>query len=137
VREPAEQTEMAAGALAVPYRLLAEADLSALDPERPTAVVCHTGTRSPLAASLLARRGFTHVRPVLGEGMSGWSARDHEAAVSAAARASAKASSKAAAKARAEAESETPTPAPAPAPNPAPTSAPTSAPASAPAKSSS
>ena len=28
VREAAEQTEMAAGALAVPYRLLAEADLS-------------------------------------------------------------------------------------------------------------
>ena len=48
VREASEQSELAAGALAVPYRLLAEADLSALDPERPTAVVCHTGTRSPL-----------------------------------------------------------------------------------------
>jgi hydroxyacylglutathione hydrolase len=129
VREASEQTEMAAGALAVPYRLLAGADLSALDPERPTAVVCHTGTRSPLAASLLARRGFTHVRPVLGEGMSGWAARDHEAALSAAAKASAKASSKAAAKARAEAESETPPPAPIPAPAPAPASAPASAPA--------
>jgi rhodanese-related sulfurtransferase len=30
--------------------------------------------RSPLAASLLARRGFTHVRPVLGEGMGAWHA---------------------------------------------------------------
>ena len=62
VREASEQSELAAGALAVPYRLLAEADLSALDPERPTAVVCQTGTRSPLAASLLARRGL-HARP--------------------------------------------------------------------------
>ena len=35
VREASEQTELAAGALAVPYRLLAEADLSSLDPEKP------------------------------------------------------------------------------------------------------
>ena len=83
VREPSEQTELAAGALAVPYRLLAEADLSTLDPERPTAVVCHTGTRSPLAASLLARRGFTHVRPVLGEGMGTWGTREAVAAAAA------------------------------------------------------
>ena len=74
VREASEQTELAAGALAVPYRLLADADLEKLDPERPTAVVCHTGVRAPLAASLLARRGFTHVRPVLGEGMGTWHA---------------------------------------------------------------
>ena len=83
VREPGEQTELAAGALAVPYRLLAEADLSALDPARPTAVVCQTGTRSPLAASLLARRGFTHVRPVLGEGMNAWGTREAVAAAAA------------------------------------------------------
>ena len=83
VREPSEQSELAAGALAVPYRLLAEADLSTLDPERPTAVVCQTGTRSPLAASLLARRGFTHVRPVLGDGMSSWGAREAVAAAEA------------------------------------------------------
>jgi glyoxylase-like metal-dependent hydrolase (beta-lactamase superfamily II)/rhodanese-related sulfurtransferase len=74
VREASEQTELAAGALTVPYRLLAGAELPGLDPERPTAVVCHTGVRSPLAASLLARRGFTHVRPVLGEGMGAWHA---------------------------------------------------------------
>jgi hydroxyacylglutathione hydrolase len=72
VREASEQTELAAGALTVPYRLLAGAELRGLDPERPTAVVCHTGVRSPLAASLLARRGFTHVRPVLDEGMGAW-----------------------------------------------------------------
>jgi hydroxyacylglutathione hydrolase len=83
VREASEQSELAAGALAVPYRLLAHADLSSLDPERPTAVVCHTGTRSPLAASLLARRGFTHVRPVLGEGMSAWDTREAIAAAEA------------------------------------------------------
>ena len=80
VRETSEQTELAAGALAVPYRLLADADLKKLDPERPTAVVCHTGVRAPLAASLLARRGFTHVRPVLGEGMGTWHAPQPAAA---------------------------------------------------------
>jgi hydroxyacylglutathione hydrolase len=83
VREASEQSELATGALAVPYRLLAEADLSSLDPERPTAVVCSTGTRSPLAASLLARRGFTHVRPVLGEGMNAWGTREAVAAAEA------------------------------------------------------
>jgi glyoxylase-like metal-dependent hydrolase (beta-lactamase superfamily II)/rhodanese-related sulfurtransferase len=87
VREAGEQTELAAGAVAVPYRLLATADLSALDPAKPTAVVCQTGTRSPLAASLLARRGFTAIRPVLGEGMSIWHTREAvaEAAAEAAA----------------------------------------------------
>jgi hydroxyacylglutathione hydrolase len=104
VRESSEQTEMAAGALAVPYRLLAEADLSALDPEKPTAVVCHTGARSPLAASLLARRGFTRVRPVLGEGMGTWGARDHEAAAAAASKSSARAAAKAKAAAKPEPE---------------------------------
>jgi rhodanese-related sulfurtransferase len=67
----------------VPYRLLAEADLSALDPDRPTAVVCQTGTRTPLAASLLARRGFSHVRPVLGDGMRSWGTREAVAAAEA------------------------------------------------------
>jgi hydroxyacylglutathione hydrolase len=83
LREPSEQTEMAADALPVPYRLLADADLSSLDPERPTAVVCHTGVRAPLGASLLARRGFAHVRPVLGEGMSAWGTREAVAAAAA------------------------------------------------------
>jgi len=83
VREPSEQTVMAAGALSVPYRLLADADLSSLDPAKPTAVVCHTGARSPLAASLLARRGFAHVRPVLGDGMTSWGTREAVAAAAA------------------------------------------------------
>jgi glyoxylase-like metal-dependent hydrolase (beta-lactamase superfamily II)/rhodanese-related sulfurtransferase len=83
VREASEQTELAAGALAVPYRLLAQADLSKLDPELPTAVVCQTGTRSPLAASILARRGFKLVRPVLDEGMATWGTREAVAAAAA------------------------------------------------------
>ena len=73
LREPDEQTVMAAGAIAIPYRLLQKADLSMLDAQKPTAAVCQTGARSPLGASLLAARGFTHVRPVLGAGMSSWS----------------------------------------------------------------
>jgi hydroxyacylglutathione hydrolase len=99
VREASEQSEMATGAITVPYRLLAEADLSALDPAKPTAVVCHTGARSPLAASLLARRGFTLVRPVLNEGMSGWDARDQDAAEAELAKSAARASASARAQA--------------------------------------
>ena len=72
LREPDEQTVMAAGAVPIPYRLLQTADLAMLDPAKPTAAVCQTGARSPLGASLLAARGFTHVRPVLGVGMSRW-----------------------------------------------------------------
>ena len=75
LREPDEQTVMAAGAVAIPYRLLQTADLTMLDPAKPTAAVCHTGARSPLGASLLAARGFTRVRPVLGVGMSRWASK--------------------------------------------------------------
>jgi glyoxylase-like metal-dependent hydrolase (beta-lactamase superfamily II)/rhodanese-related sulfurtransferase len=72
VREPDEQDVLAPGALAIPYRLVAEADLDALDPRAPTATVCQSGIRSAIAASLLERRGFTDVRPVLDGGMGGW-----------------------------------------------------------------
>ncbi len=68
VREPSEQTELAPDAVAVPYRLLADADLSALDPVRPTAVVCHTGARAPLAASLLAAARLHARAPGAGRG---------------------------------------------------------------------
>ena len=61
VREASEQSEMATGAIAVPYRLLAEADLSALDPEKPTAVVCHTGARYA-ARGLAAGAPRVHAR---------------------------------------------------------------------------
>jgi rhodanese-related sulfurtransferase len=69
VREPDEQETTIPGALCVPYRKLADADLSALDPERPVATVCGSGARAAVAASLLARRGFRDVRPVLEGGM--------------------------------------------------------------------
>ena len=69
VREPDEQDDTAPRALCIPYRDLAHADLSTLDPERPAATVCNSGTRASVAASLLARRGFRDVRPVLEGGM--------------------------------------------------------------------
>jgi glyoxylase-like metal-dependent hydrolase (beta-lactamase superfamily II)/rhodanese-related sulfurtransferase len=72
VREADEQEVLAPGAVAIPYRLLIGADLGALDPARPVAVVCQTGTRTPLGASILAARGFRDVRPVLGDGMARW-----------------------------------------------------------------
>ena len=72
MREPDEQDFLAPGALAVPYRLLPEADLSLLDPEAPTATICQSGARAAVAASLLEQRGFTDVRPVLGGGMDAW-----------------------------------------------------------------
>jgi rhodanese-related sulfurtransferase len=43
----------------------------ALDPTRPTYVICASGYRSVAALSLLRRRGFTHVVNVVG-GTSAW-----------------------------------------------------------------
>ena len=74
VREPDEQEETIPGALCVPYRELADADLSALDPARPVATVCNSGVRAAVAASMLARRGFSDVRPVLEGGMAAYRA---------------------------------------------------------------
>jgi hydroxyacylglutathione hydrolase len=69
VREADEQDETVPGALLVPYRELAFADLSSLDPTRPVATVCNSGVRAAIAATLLERRGFHDVRPVLEGGM--------------------------------------------------------------------
>ena len=69
LRQVPEQDETVPGALRIPYRDLADADLSALDPERPVATVCNSGVRASVAASQLARRGFRDVRPVLEGGM--------------------------------------------------------------------
>ena len=69
VREADELDETVPGAICVPYRELADAELSALDPERPVATVCNSGVRAAVAATLLARRGFRDVRPVLEGGM--------------------------------------------------------------------
>ena len=46
-------------------------DETILDPEEPTAVICSTGNRSILAASLLKQRGFKRVMNVMG-GVSAW-----------------------------------------------------------------
>ena len=72
VREPDEQEDTVPGALLVPYRELAFADLGELDPARPVATVCNSGVRAAVAATLLARRGFTDVRPVLAGGMGAY-----------------------------------------------------------------
>jgi hydroxyacylglutathione hydrolase len=72
VREHDEQDVTVPGTLCIPYRDLAHADLSALDPERPVATVCNSGVRASVAASLLARRGFRDVRPVLEGGIAAY-----------------------------------------------------------------
>ncbi len=80
VREPDEQDEIVPGAVCVPYRDLVHADLAALDPERPVATVCNSGVRAAVAATLLARRGFHDVRPVLQGGMGAYLSRVRSAA---------------------------------------------------------
>ncbi|HEY1478587.1 MAG TPA: MBL fold metallo-hydrolase [Gaiellales bacterium] len=72
VREADEQVESVPGALLVPYRELADADLSSLDPAQPVATVCNSGVRAAVAATLLERRGFADVRPVLEGGMGAY-----------------------------------------------------------------
>jgi hydroxyacylglutathione hydrolase len=69
VREADELDETVPGAVCIPYRELADAELGALDPARPVATVCNSGVRAAVAATLLARRGFQDVRPVLEGGM--------------------------------------------------------------------
>jgi hydroxyacylglutathione hydrolase len=75
VREADEQEETVPGAICVPYRELADAPLPGLDRERPVATVCNSGTRAAVAATLLARRGFHDVRPVLEGGIGAYLAR--------------------------------------------------------------
>jgi len=73
VRRP---SEFAAGhvarALSCPLDRL-ERELGALDPARPTAVMCAGGYRSSAGTSLLRRHGFRDLRNVVG-GMSAWTA---------------------------------------------------------------
>jgi glyoxylase-like metal-dependent hydrolase (beta-lactamase superfamily II)/rhodanese-related sulfurtransferase len=70
VREANETPAPLPGAHLVPLRLVAGDDLAGLDPALPTAVVCGSGARSGMGASLLARRGFSDLRPVLAGGMA-------------------------------------------------------------------
>lgn len=72
VREPSElQGGMVRGAVNIPYRLLAQvADLPQL--QEPVVVVCNSGNRSTLAASVLARHGRSVVN--LAGGTAAWEA---------------------------------------------------------------
>ena len=57
------------GAVQIPLHDLGTASLDALDPARRTAVLCQSSQRSGIGAAILARRGFSDVRPVIGGGM--------------------------------------------------------------------
>jgi hydroxyacylglutathione hydrolase len=71
VRRPAEYAAgHVPGALNLPLALLT-AELSRLDPLRPTALICGSGYRSSIGTSLLARAGFTRLYNVVG-GTGAW-----------------------------------------------------------------
>lgn len=73
VREPAEwRTGHIERAVHLPFYRVARED-PPLDPGRPVAVVCGSGVRSVIAASLLQARGWRHVVNVPG-GMTAWQA---------------------------------------------------------------
>ncbi len=73
VREPSEwESGHIAGARHVPFYRVAE-DLRWLDPERPVAVICGSGERSVIAASLLRALGLQRSASVRG-GMDAWRA---------------------------------------------------------------
>jgi adenylyltransferase/sulfurtransferase len=60
-----------AGAVHLPLNQLAQR-LEELDREREVVIYCHHGIRSQLAAELLSRQGFLHVRNLVG-GIDAWS----------------------------------------------------------------
>ncbi len=73
VREPGEwKAGHIEGAAHIPFYRVA-ANTGMLDRKRPIAVICGSGVRSSLAASLLQRAGFTDLRNVAG-GMGAWTA---------------------------------------------------------------
>ncbi|MDW8059320.1 MAG: rhodanese-like domain-containing protein [Thermomicrobium sp.] len=75
VRERTEWIEgHIAGARHIPFYRLPQ-ELTSLDPTRPIALVCGSGTRSVLSASLLRAHGFEQVWSVEG-GMDAWRAAD-------------------------------------------------------------
>jgi glyoxylase-like metal-dependent hydrolase (beta-lactamase superfamily II)/rhodanese-related sulfurtransferase len=77
VREPWEyQRGHIPDAVLIPLGELS-ARLEELDPERPTAVICATGSRSQSAAALLGQRGFTKIYNVLG-GTRSWKQQGYE-----------------------------------------------------------
>lgn len=69
VREEREYADgVVPGSIFVPYRLLRAAPPGSLDESRPVYVLCASGARATLAASLLARQGYD-ARPVVGGGV--------------------------------------------------------------------
>ena len=64
------------GAVHAPLDRLTQ-EVARLDPSRPTAVICASGYRSSAGASLLAARGFTNLRNVLG-GTGAWVAAGYD-----------------------------------------------------------
>jgi hydroxyacylglutathione hydrolase len=71
VREPWEyQKGHVPGAILIPLGQLS-ARLSELDPEKPVAVICQSGSRSQSAAAVLGQRGFKTIYNVSG-GTSAW-----------------------------------------------------------------
>ncbi|TWO73040.1 sulfurtransferase [Caenimonas sedimenti] len=49
-----------------------QGSMAQLDPERPTAVLCHHGARSQRVAMFLAQQGFTQLANIAG-GIDAWS----------------------------------------------------------------
>jgi glyoxylase-like metal-dependent hydrolase (beta-lactamase superfamily II)/rhodanese-related sulfurtransferase len=89
VRRPAEHANGHAGrTLNIPLDKL-EKELERLDPEAPTFVICQSGYRSSLGASILENAGFKTVYNVTG-GTQAWTKAGFETEVSASACASSK-----------------------------------------------
>jgi glyoxylase-like metal-dependent hydrolase (beta-lactamase superfamily II)/rhodanese-related sulfurtransferase len=79
VRRPAEwRAGHIAGAMHIPLNELA-ARAGELDPKRPVAVICASGYRSSIAASVLERAGLARAINVVG-GMTAWSGAKYEVA---------------------------------------------------------
>jgi rhodanese-related sulfurtransferase len=75
VRETAEyEARHIPGSLHVPYHDLREPP-DGIDLDRPVAVICSSGQRSAMAASLLARDGARHVLHVAEGGVGTWAQR--------------------------------------------------------------
>ncbi|UVI32643.1 sulfurtransferase TusA family protein [Paenibacillus spongiae] len=71
VREPAEYAfNRIPGAVSIPFGEL-EQQIGRLDPEQELYLICRTGSRSDMAAQLLAQKGFRSVKNVI-PGMSEW-----------------------------------------------------------------
>jgi hydroxyacylglutathione hydrolase len=79
VREQSEWDEVhIPGSVHIPYHDIHDVS-DELDPERPVAVICASGRRSVVAASLLQRHGRKDVIHVVEGGVGTWADRGYEA----------------------------------------------------------